>query len=233
MGRRGWARGEVPVSRDGQRHVRAGLPALLDLLGWRGGRARASPATLEAVAAVAARWLEITDRRDVVLVGHSTGAQAALRAALLIPERVTGVVLAGPSFDPVTRSLPRSVLGAVATLPREPIGAAEVAVPSYLHSGGVQLLRFVRSALAYRCEDHLPELAAPVVLLTAEHDPFSSPAWVAEMARSVSAPWHVLAGAHMSQYSNPDATDKLVRETVRGWFGRARTKPESYTGSSS
>jgi pimeloyl-ACP methyl ester carboxylesterase len=140
------------------------------------------------------------------------------------------VVLGGAHSDPAVSPPPRCglphrrapVLGAVATLPREPIGAAEVAVPSYLHSGGIQLLRFVRSALAYRCEDYLPELAAPVVLLTAEHDPFSSPAWVAEMARYAGAPWHVLAGVPMSQYSYPDAADKLVRETVRGWFARGR-----------
>lgn len=70
---------------------------LLDLPGWHRGRARSCPPTLTAVAGATAGWVEMTDRRGVILVGHSTGAQAVLRAAHQAHGRVAGVVLAGPS----------------------------------------------------------------------------------------------------------------------------------------
>ena len=73
---------------------------VVDLPGWRGGRAQSSPPSVAGVAEAAAGWLRETNRRDVVLAGHSSGAQSALRAAQLVPERLRGVVLAGRRSSP-------------------------------------------------------------------------------------------------------------------------------------
>jgi pimeloyl-ACP methyl ester carboxylesterase len=51
----------------------------------------------------AAGWLTETDRRDLVLIGHSSGAQSAILAALAVPDRLAGVVLAGPTLEPGAR----------------------------------------------------------------------------------------------------------------------------------
>jgi len=55
---------------------------VLDLPGWGSGRGCACSSTVTVVGAAAARWLEVTNTRGVVLAGHSSGSQSALHAAL-------------------------------------------------------------------------------------------------------------------------------------------------------
>lgn len=190
---------------------------LLDLPGWQAGRPPSCPPTVEGVAAAVARWLEVGDRRDVVLLGHSSGAQAVLHAALLVPGRVAGVVLAGPTFDPAARALPRLLVRALTTVPRESLGTAAAAVPWYLRSGGLPLVRFVRSALADRPEDLVPTLEVPVLVLGGRHDGFAPPAWVRRLAGLAGAPCHVLPGAHAAPFPYAAAADALVHGAVRAW----------------
>jgi pimeloyl-ACP methyl ester carboxylesterase len=191
--------------------------ALLDLPGWHRGHARSCPPTLAAVAGATAGWLEVTDRRSVVLVGHSTGAQVVLRAARQALRRVAGVVLAGPSFEPAARSWPAVARRALALPLREPAGAAQVAAPSYLRSGGAQLARFIGSALHDVPEEQLRALPVPVLVLASARDPFCPPAWARHLATIAAAPCHVLAGAHMAFYSHPGVADSLVRRAADGW----------------
>jgi pimeloyl-ACP methyl ester carboxylesterase len=73
---------------------------VLDLPGWRGGRGRSPPSTVAGVGVAAAGWLETRARRDIVLVGHSSGAQSAIRTARLVPGRLVGLVLVGPPWTP-------------------------------------------------------------------------------------------------------------------------------------
>jgi len=93
----------APWARETSRWTRA---TIIDLPGWRAGHAQACTPTLGAIAMALARWLEVTERRDVVMLGHSTGAQAVLKTAQLIPELIRGLVLAGPTFDPDARTMP-------------------------------------------------------------------------------------------------------------------------------
>src|SRR5918998_287185 len=76
---------------------------VLDLPGWRAGRGRASPSTVGGVARATTGWLRETDARNVVLVGHSSGAESAIRTALVVPDRLAGLVLGGPTLQPEAR----------------------------------------------------------------------------------------------------------------------------------
>lgn len=190
---------------------------LLDLPGWDHGRPRSCAATVADVATTTARWLQATDRHGVVLLGHSTGAQAVLRCALQVPERVAGIVLASPTFDPPARALGTLLVRALSTLPRETAGAVAAALPSYLRSGGLPLLRFVRSALADRPEELLPRLGVPVLVVTGQHDGFAPPAWARHLAGLAGSTGHVLPGAHTCQFPYAQAADILLHDTVRDW----------------
>jgi pimeloyl-ACP methyl ester carboxylesterase len=204
----------VPLARHLSQWTRV---TLLDLPGWHRGRAYGCPPTLAGVTAAAAGWLEVGDRRRVVLAGHSTGGQAALHTALLASDRVAGVILMNPSFDPSARSPRRALAATLRTLPREPTGAAEVAGPSYLRSGGVQLLRFVRSAMADHCEDHIQRLPMAALVLTATRDPFCSPKWAQHLATLAGASYRVVEGAHMAQFGQPGVTAELIHDAIRRW----------------
>jgi pimeloyl-ACP methyl ester carboxylesterase len=184
---------------------------LLDLPGWRAGRARSCAPGLDAIAATTASWLEATDRHGVILLGHSTGAQAVLRTALQMPDRVAGVVLAGPTFAPEVRTTPALLRRAVATIAHETPAELMAVGPSYLHSGGLPLLRFLLSALPDRPEDLVPRLTVPVLVVTGEHDGFAPPGWAHHLARLASAPCVVLPGAHNAPFPYPRDADAAVQ----------------------
>jgi pimeloyl-ACP methyl ester carboxylesterase len=193
---------------------------VLDLPGWHYGRARSCPPSLDAIASTTARWLELTGRRGVVLLGHSTGAQTVLRTALLAPERLAGLVLAGPTFAPATRSVRMLLRRAATTLIRETAAELPATVPSYLHSGVLPLLRFLLSALPDRPEDLLPQLRVPLLVLTGERDGFAPPAWARQLARLAAASCVVLPGSHNACFPHPELADAALHQAVLSWQAR-------------
>lgn len=194
---------------------------VLDLPGWRWGRATACPATVADIGTAAAQWLTEQDRRDVVLLGHSTGAQAAVRAASLVGGRLAGLVLAGPTFDPAARTVPRLLRRVAPTLAHERLAELPAVLPSYLHSGGINLLRFLLDALRDRPEDRVGRLRVPVLVMTGEHDGFAPPAWAHQLATVAAGECAVLPGAHNYCFRYPALADAALREAVLAWQGPA------------
>jgi pimeloyl-ACP methyl ester carboxylesterase len=166
-----------------------------------------------------ARWLETTDRDGIILFGHSTGGQAALRIALLVPDRIAGVVIAGPTFAPPVRQLGVLLRRVPAALRREPFGEIGVVAPAYLASGGVEFVRFLRTALDDRPEDTMAQLAMPILVLTGQHDGFAPPTWAHHLAALASAPCTVLPGSHNAPYPYPGETDAALHRAVQAWSG--------------
>lgn len=190
---------------------------VLDLPGWRWGRAGACPPTVSGIGTAAARWLTEQDRRGIVLLGHSTGAQAAIRTALLVPDRLAGVVLAGPTFDPAARGGAALLRRAVSTLAHERPGELAAVLPSYLHSGGHGVLRLLRDGLRDRPEEWAAALRVPVLTVTGERDGFAPPAWAQHLATVASGSCAVLPGAHNACYPFPVQADAALRAAVRTW----------------
>lgn len=67
----------------------------------------------------------------VALLGHSTGAQATVRAASLVGDRLAGLVLAGPTFDPAARTVPKLLRRAAPILAHERLDALREAVRTW------------------------------------------------------------------------------------------------------
>jgi diacylglycerol kinase (ATP) len=184
---------------------------VLDLPGWKGGRAASCPPTLDGVAVSTADWLEQTNRHDVILLGHSTGAQSVLRTALLVPDRVAGVVLAGPTFDRDARTVPALLRRLLTTVPREAPAELSTVGPSYLASGGLPLLRFLLSALPDQPEQLIVQLPMRALVITGERDGFAPPAWADRLAQLGSAPRQIIPGAHNACFPHPKEADTALR----------------------
>jgi pimeloyl-ACP methyl ester carboxylesterase len=170
------------------------------------------------MASAVAHWLEARDLRNVVLLGHSTGALVVLRAALAIQDRLSGVVLAGPSFPPDVRRAPTLWWRFFTTIPREPADEIESIAPSFLSSGGPGLFRLLNDGMGQRPEDHVGRLDVPVLVITGEHDGLAPPSWahqLSQLARTGSLV--VLPGAHNACFPNADAADAALRAVVHGW----------------
>lgn len=199
---------------------------LLDLPGWRLGRARGCAPTLTGVAAATARWLETADREGIILLGHGSGAQSVLHTALLAPERVTGVVIAGCTFDPPPRKFRGLVRRISATLPREAVGEIGIVGPSYLASGGVPFVRFLRTALADRPEDTITKLAMPILIITGQDDGLAPPSWAQHLAVLASAPFVVTPGAHNAPYTYPEEANVALHQAVERWSEHPDRDPD-------
>jgi pimeloyl-ACP methyl ester carboxylesterase len=190
---------------------------LLDLPGWWWGRARACPPTIPAVAATVGRWVDAHTDRPVVLLGHSTGAQAAARAVSTgstPPGRIAGLVLAGPTFVPSARR-PGGLAGAaVRTARRETVREVPAVAGSYAHSGGVGVVRMLASGLGDRPEDAVRGLpvSVPLLVLTGAADHLAPPAWAAELAALGGGTHHVLPGAHNGCFRHPEVWSTAVRD---------------------
>jgi pimeloyl-ACP methyl ester carboxylesterase len=186
---------------------------VLDLPGWRWGRARHSAPTVEGIAAATGDWLRWTGRRGVVLVGHSTAAQVVARCEVTLPELLAGTVLAGPVFDPTINGV-ADVLRRLAGTARHESAREVIAVqPHYLHSAGVGLVRMVRDTLG---RTYARGTVRSLVVTGAE-DRFAPPSWARELAARRGAEYRVLPGGHNFCFRHPRAASGALHEAVARW----------------
>jgi pimeloyl-ACP methyl ester carboxylesterase len=190
--------------------------ALLDVPGFGSDRPRPCAPVLDDVAALIAEWLRSVFDRPVVLFGHSTGAQAALHAAMAVPDRVAALVLAGPTFPPTLR-LPGPLVRAFVRNSRyEPAGLMPVTWPYYRRGGPRSLVRYLRSAQHDRPEDLITSVACPVTVVRGQHDAFSPASWAADLAASAQNGQSVtVPGAHTFPYGRGGLTASIVAQAKR------------------
>ena len=184
---------------------------VLDLPGWQAGRSRSCPPSVAGVAAAAAQWLQTTDTSDVILVGHSTGAQAVLHTARLVPDRIRAVVIASPTFVPAARGVLTLLRRVLATIGHEAAGELAAVAPSYLASG-VAYLRLLLSGLRDRPEQTILGVAQPILVVTGDQDRLAPPAWARHLAALGHADCVVTPGAHNACYTDPRSVDAALRQ---------------------
>jgi pimeloyl-ACP methyl ester carboxylesterase len=187
---------------------------VLDLPGFGAGRAWPTRPNIHAVGLLTARWVEAeANGRPVVLLGHSTGAQAALTTALSVASRHCGLalVLAGPTFAPEHRRLTR-LLAATPFAYRDD-GPGELHPMELLH-GRSGILAMLLSGLDDAPEKRIANLSVPVTISAGIHDSFAPLHWLDELATSARlAPrtrTSLLNGSHNNVYTHPDEVADLV-----------------------
>jgi pimeloyl-ACP methyl ester carboxylesterase len=187
---------------------------VLDLPGWLRGRAASCPPTIEGIASAASRWLEHSDKQNVILLGHSSGAQSAIRTAVQMPERLTGLVLASPVCTPGARSVVQAVRRLFPTLKYESRGELPT-LSSTVHASGLRAMgHLVRSSLQDQPEAYAAKVRIPAVVFTGEHDGLASPKWSQSLADLLCAPCLIHPGAHNGCFVHPVEVDQALREAV-------------------
>jgi pimeloyl-ACP methyl ester carboxylesterase len=189
---------------------------VLDLPGWRGGRATCCEPTIEGIADATIRRLDERAGGPLVLVGHSTGAQAAALVAQRAPHQLAGVVLAGPTFDPSMRGWPGLLGRALRTLPHETPGELAAVLPKFLRGGVVPVLRLLRDGVRQGAAVYQP-LQLPVLVLAGQHDYLAPPSWAARLTRQIGAETAIVAGGHNFCFTHPAAADQATRARVMTW----------------
>jgi pimeloyl-ACP methyl ester carboxylesterase len=184
---------------------------LLDVPGFGHRSTAGCPAGLDDVVGVVATWLDVVPDAPVVLAGHSTGAQAALQAAVRRPEAVSALALCGPTFPPHARTWCPLVGRAARTIVHEPPALVRATALEYLR-GGRGVLTLLGTALVDTPEAHIAEVACPVTVLRGARDSLCPEAWTATLAdRAANARRATLPGAHNFPYSHPHHTSSALR----------------------
>jgi pimeloyl-ACP methyl ester carboxylesterase len=200
--------------------VRAGVPVtVLDLPGFGAAGRHGCPPDVHAVGRAAAEWVEAQELTSpVVLLGHSTGSQAALDAALQLQEghERLGLVLAGPTFTPRQRRLVTLATATVGAYRRDS-PAELVVVPTALReAAGVWSV--LRSGMRDRPEDRVPLLRVPVTLTAGVADSFAPEHWLRRLAEgavaSPSVTVRVLPGSHNNPFTQPEELAGVVLDAV-------------------
>jgi pimeloyl-ACP methyl ester carboxylesterase len=187
---------------------------LLDLPGFGHPMTARLPADLASVTATLAVWLDDVVDVPVVLLGQSTGAQSALRAALAAPQAVAQLVLAGATFPPRSRSWGPLAGRTARTVVHERPGELPAVLPYYVR-GRHGLLDLLRSALADRPEDAVPAAEPPVLVLRGRRDRLCPQDWAADLAaRAPRGRLAVLPGAHNFVWTATEAASRLLRDAA-------------------
>ncbi|MDV3220867.1 alpha/beta hydrolase [Intrasporangium sp.] len=182
--------------------------AVLDVPGYGSSEPRSSRPTIDAIGSVAAQWiLQEAANRPVVVLGHSTGAQAALTSALGLQthRRRLALVLAGPTFRPEHRRVLRLI--AATPFAYRDDRLAEIDIMEVLRARS-DLVRLVASGLRDVPEDRVAGLFAPLSVMAGEHDSYAPPGWLSLLAASAVGSavvrTSIIGGSHNNLYTHPD-----------------------------
>ena len=188
--------------------------AVLDLPGFGSDRPWPTRPTIHAIGMTAARWVEaVAPDRAVVVLGHSTGAQAALTTGLALSARRRDVslVMAGPTFAPSQRRLLR--LAATAPLAYRHDRPDEVD-PREVYRGRTGIVAMLHSGLRDAPEQRIAALRLPVTLTAGLDDAFAPAEWLDQLACSACRAPHVrtslLDGSHNNLFTHPREVAELV-----------------------
>jgi len=189
-----------------------GRPALVPTLpGW-GGVARPDHVLdLDELADELVRRLDRHGLERAPFVANSMGCQIVAELVIRAPERVSALVLVGPTVDPhlrpFARFLPRFLLDAR----YEPASLLAIIVRDYLFMGPRTFLGTARHAWRHRMEERLPLVHAPTLVVRGARDAFVSQRWCEEAAELLPhGQLAVLDGAHAVHYSAPRELSRLV-----------------------
>lgn len=157
---------------------------------------------------------ELLVRRGIerpVLIGHSLGAQVVTEVAARNPGLAARIVLIGPVVEPGTRSAVRQAWRLVRDTRFETVSTNAIMMTDWLRCGLPQYLATVPSMIAYRLEDRLAGVTAPVVLVRGEHDPVAPIDYLERLALRVAQAdvVEVPHEGHVVMYRSPERVARL------------------------
>jgi pimeloyl-ACP methyl ester carboxylesterase len=183
-----------------------------DLPGFGWTQTAGPPLDVDDLAAALGSIMDAAGIGRAVLVGTSLGSQVAARLAADQPERVMGIVLVGPTFDPSEPSLTRELLQLLGGMPWEWPSVWFERLRDITLAGPLRIAATVRGGWSHGIVDTLPEVRAPAVVVRGGRDPLVSRSWAREAAalmpnaRAVEIP----GAARAVGQSAPDALARII-----------------------
>lgn len=162
------------------------------------------------------RRMDALDVGAAVLVGHSASGHIVVEAALRSPERVTGLVLIGPTTDPRADGWRRLVARWLRTAVWERPGQVPQLVRDYHRTGFAGMARALDAVRRHRIDHALAQVRCPVLVVRGRHDRIAPADWTDALAAAAPRGRAVTlgAGAHMVPITRPEALAAQVAAVV-------------------
>ncbi|MCK9793672.1 alpha/beta hydrolase [Isoptericola sp. 4D.3] len=172
------------------------------------------PPTVEELARLLLRLLELRGAGRATLVGHSMGAQVVAAMARRAPEAVGGVLLVGPVVDPSARSAPAQGWRLLRDSFHEPPRVNAVIASDYVRTGPRWYSAVLPHMLAFDTSAAVARADVPVLVVRGQHDRVASRAWC--RALTDTAPQgelrEVPGTGHVAMATDPGPVSRWVRE---------------------
>lgn len=152
-----------------------------------------------------AAWIAHVGLERVALLGNSMGCQIAVETAVRHPDRVSHLVLQGPTTDAAARSLPRQLVRLVIDGTREPASLGPIEVVDWFRAGVREAVHQVQFTVGHRIEERLPHVACPTLVVRGARDAVVPRGWAARVAELVpDGQFTEIPGTtHAMVYANP------------------------------
>jgi pimeloyl-ACP methyl ester carboxylesterase len=157
--------------------------------------------------------LQLRDRTDLVLVGHSMGSQVVTELAARNPGLARALVLIGPVVEPQVRSALAQVWRLMRDLPREPASVNALVLREYAR-GIRSFAGSLPHMLHYPLAGRLAAVSAPLVLIRGSRDPIASLSFLRTLAAASAGESRVVeipGAGHVAMAARPDLVAALCR----------------------
>ncbi|GEL96465.1 alpha/beta fold hydrolase [Cellulomonas terrae] len=192
----------------------------IDLPGFGGTATPSERMSIADAGRALAGTLDALGISDVVLVGHSMGAQFATELAAQRPDLVAHLVLVGPATDPRRARYVVQAVDLTRDALKEPLSGNAITFTDYLRCGPRWYLAELAPMLAFRTDQRLRDVVAPTLVIRGGDDPIARHDWCAELAdigvdgSLVTIPGHRHLVQHTAAAQTSDAVLAFARRDV-------------------
>lgn len=158
------------------------------------------------------RRMDAFEIEAAALLGNSMGCQIMADLAVRYPQRVTQLIMVGPTMDRRARTIHEQAWRLARTALHEPLSSILLQSYDYWKCGLRRTIGTLQYALADRIEHKLPRIAAPTLLVRGADDIVCPQRWIEELhALTPHSTLAVLPDApHAANYSAPAQLAQVV-----------------------
>jgi pimeloyl-ACP methyl ester carboxylesterase len=193
---------------------------LVDLPGYGAAPDPRTEVTLAGHADAVASFVRSIAASEVVLVGHSMGAQVAVTLAERHPGLIERLVLVGPTMEPGRRTAFQAIGRLLLDGTREPPAVNGIVFTDYVfRAGPPYTIRQLPLVLDDALDERIAGVDIPMLVVRGTRDPIVSSPWARLLADRAAGALVEVPGPHVVMYTAPDAVANAI--LLHGVGGRA------------
>jgi pimeloyl-ACP methyl ester carboxylesterase len=197
--------------------AKRGSVFLIDLPGYGAAPDPRTDVSLDGHADALASFVRSIAGPEVVIVGHSMGAQVAVSLAQRHPGLVSRLALIGPTIEPGRRTAAQAIGRLLIDGTREPVTVNAIVFTDYVfRAGAPYTIRQLPLVLDDRLENRVAGLGIPVLVVRGARDPIVSGVWAQLLAERAQGDSIEVPGPHVVMYTSPERVAAAILRRVGG-----------------